>query len=596
MKKTNVLKLISLTCTIALLFSITACGNGDSSATSTAGNNEQTTTEKDSTNEKDTPTEASTAGIASLSDEAPSDPMAKYDPGITFSTVIALDDAMQEMIGVKSDVLTNNSWFNGYKEDLGIDVDIVWSIPGAQYEEKLNTQISANDLPDVFRVNDKQLKLLVDNGMVADMTQVFADYSTDFTKQMMEDDNHIALSQATFGGKLMALPRVDGNRDGVPIMWIRRDWLEKTGKSVPTTVEELEAVALAFVHEDPDENGKDDTYGIALHKDLWGSGLCDVSSMFEMFDAHVSGSRINNAWLEKDGTLVNGIIQPEVEEALVYFADWYSKGIFDKEFIAKDSAKVAEDLTAGTVGIAFGAHWNAFWPYPDSLTINPESDWAPFEIPSANSSPVNVMVNGSANSFFVVNVDCENPEAAVKLYNYFYAKDCALSPDFDKTFHIPSSEMMEKPEESYQWAIIQTVYPMQNLFIHRGVVRYNEGDKTAIDNSWVADNALQGEQYLEDKVANSQFWSSYMWSGAEGAFSIVDLYDKNGQMLQNAYILADTDAMTSYGTTLEQLALETITKMINGSTPVSDFSTFIDQWNSLGGDEITAEVNAVMGR
>jgi putative aldouronate transport system substrate-binding protein len=511
------------------------------------------------------------------------DPMAKYDPPIKITTVIELGDEMQQMLGVKSDVLTDNSWFNGYKSDLGIDVEIVWSIPGAQYDEKLNTQISANDLPDVFKTNAKQLKLLVDNGMVADMTQAFADYSTDFTKQMMVDDNNVAISQATFGGRLMALPYVGGNRDGVPLMWIRRDWLQKLGKSVPTTVSELEDVALAFVNDDPDGNGQADTYGIALHKALWGSGLCDVSFMFEMFDAHVA-----SAWLDKGGRLENGIIQPETKTALATFADWYSKGIFDKEFIAKDSAKVAEDITAGKLGIAFGQHWNAFWPYPDSLAIDPNADWIPAEIPSATGSPAKVMVNGSAGRYYAVNVDCEHPEAAVKLYNYFYAKDCALSPDFDKRFHIPGSEQMEKPQEAYQWAIVSSTYPMQNLFIHRNVVKYNEGDKSVIENSWVADNALQGAEYMEDKVANSQYWATYIWSGAEGAFSVVDSYEKNGQMLQNGYILADTDAMTTYGTTLGELLLETVTKMINGQTPVSDFDAFVEQWKSLGGDEITA--------
>lgn len=78
------------------------------------------------------------------------DPMAKYEEPITITTVVSLDDSMQQMQGVASDVLTNNSWYNGYLEDLGIQVENVWSVPSAQYEEKLNAQIAAYDLPDVF--------------------------------------------------------------------------------------------------------------------------------------------------------------------------------------------------------------------------------------------------------------------------------------------------------------------------------------------------------------------------------------------------------------------------------------------------------------
>ena len=45
------------------------------------------------------------------------------------------------------------------------------------------------------------------------------------------------------------------------VMWIRQDWLDKVDMEIPTTLDELHDVLVAFVNEDPDGNGIKDTYG-----------------------------------------------------------------------------------------------------------------------------------------------------------------------------------------------------------------------------------------------------------------------------------------------------------------------------------------------
>ena len=42
---------------------------------------------------------------------------------------------------------------------------------------------------------------------------------------------------------------------------IRKDWLDKLGLTMPTTLDELYDVCYAFTFKDPDGNGKNDTYG-----------------------------------------------------------------------------------------------------------------------------------------------------------------------------------------------------------------------------------------------------------------------------------------------------------------------------------------------
>ena len=194
------------------------------------------------------------------------DPMAKYDEMITITTCRSIGDTVQTYIDKKDDVLTDNIWFNSYRDELGINVEYVWTAPSAQYEEKMNAQIAANDLPDFMNVNANQLKQLVDYGMAYDMTEIFEQYATPFTMEMMEADMNVALDQATFDGRLMALPQVNGNRDGSNFWWIRFDWLENLGLEEPKTLDELVAVMYAFAQNDPDGNGENDTFGTLIQR------------------------------------------------------------------------------------------------------------------------------------------------------------------------------------------------------------------------------------------------------------------------------------------------------------------------------------------
>lgn len=198
MAKKRTLKLLSIVCAAA--FFTGACGSGGGDASSDPSGSQQ---------------ESAADGMASgQSDEKPSEESSESasndqaaDNGglITITTVVSLSDAMQQYIGVKDDVQTNNSWYNGYEKDLGIHVENLWSVPGTQYQDKLNAQISAGDIPDVFNVSSSQLKTLVDNGMVMELTDLFEQNASDFTREMMEADDYTALEQCKMNGGLYAV-------------------------------------------------------------------------------------------------------------------------------------------------------------------------------------------------------------------------------------------------------------------------------------------------------------------------------------------------------------------------------------------------------
>lgn len=183
----------------------------------------------------------------------------------------------------------------------------------------------------------------------------------------------------------------------------------------------------------------------------------------------------------------------------------------------------------------------------------------------------------------------------MKMYNYFYQKDCALSPDYDETYHI-TGDTTKHPDWAMDWAVLKTFYPKQNLYIYNGVNECLNGDETEKDNPWVAGNLEQVSSYLDDPENNFQNYGTAIWSGPHSAFSVVDSYHKNEQTIQNLYIYGNTDGMSMYNVTLDQLIKENYTKMITGETEISAFNDFVEQWKSLGGDQITQEVNDFLSK
>jgi len=58
----------------------------------------------------------------------------------------------------------------------------------------------------------------------------------------------------------------------------------------------------------------------------------------------------------------------------------------------------------------------------------------------------------------------------------------------------------------------------------------------------------------------------------------------------NEYAGPPTKTMVEKGSTLQDLEIQTFTKIIMGNS-LDDFDKYVKDWKSLGGDAITQEVN-----
>jgi ABC-type glycerol-3-phosphate transport system substrate-binding protein len=143
---------------------------------------------------------------------------------------------------------------------------------------------------------------------------------------------------------------VDGKVYGIPMPiqpgdwnnYIRSDWLEKLGLSMPTTPDEMYEVLKAFKEKDPDGNGVNDTLGVYVAQR---NG--QLQPLYAMF-MNIYGSSFD---VSADGKLQFLYTSPQYKEALTYVNKLYREGLINQDlFTINDKNYVRYQFSAGVSG------------------------------------------------------------------------------------------------------------------------------------------------------------------------------------------------------------------------------------------------------
>jgi len=496
----------------------------------------------------------------------------KYDPPITLTTVRTSEPTVKFADG---DSMENNVWTRAYEEEYGIKVKTLWAVDWSQWDQKMNLTIASGDLPDFFRVNATQFKQLAEAGMIADLTNVYNENASDGLKALLNEEGPMALESATIDGKLMALPFTSPRKEGSHMIYIRSDWLTALNLPEPKTMDDLVKISEAFATQDPDKNGEQDTYGLAVDKDFE-----LLKGFFNSFHAY-PGIMVKGS----DGNLTAGIIQPEMKSALAKLQEMFKAKQIDPEFGAKDLTKVFEMIANGKVGIMYYPYYAPLYPLQAGKDKDPAMEWKAFPLVSVDANPPKSQVTLGVDSYWVVRKEVEHPEAVVKMLDFW------VKTFYDNT----SNEIYEKfntsPEDGNQ------VWLLNNIAAYKAFKN--------VDESLRIINALETndtsklnpeDKGVYDKILKFQSGDLTNWGWNQifnkgQSLSISEYYRTNNLYINDEFTTSPLDAMVEKTPALAKMQAETFTKIILGLEPVDAFDNFTKQWQELGGNEILAEVN-----
>ncbi|WP_308635108.1 extracellular solute-binding protein [Paenibacillus silvisoli] len=563
------MKKAALLSAVALMLVVTACG--------------------DKTNETATSNNANDTGANAPANQPAekADPFGKYAETVEFTTIVNNNPEAAKKFP-EGESFESNKYKTYLETSLNVKSTPLWEANGSAYSNKFNLMIASNDLPDIFVVEniDKTpaktlLKRMYDADMLEDLTTVYEQYASDAIKEVHASVDNKALENASFEGKLYGLPSVN-DMNNVHMIWLRQDWLDKLNLQAPKTTDDLMAIAKAFKEQDPDGNGKADTLGLATQ----GAQLFS-SDPFTLRGFVWAENAYPDMWVkDASGKLVYGSTTPEMKTALGKLAQMYKDGSIDSEFALRDGNKTAEFIASDRAGMMLGMWWNPFWPIGGEIDNNPKAEWKAYPIMTGDH--VNVGNEFYSNSFMVVKKGFKHPELAVKIMNTMKANSTKKIPEL---LELETNGIYKASDSTRnQWGLNTQVSPAFPDTTARTVKKFDQifAGTAKEDILDVAEKPIfdQVKSEMDNPKKDLNNYKTYLaWMEGNG---VVSRTKQNNIFNEFTGI---TPTMEQASTTLSDLQTKVFLEIIMGKKDLSAFDDFVTQWNKLGGEQITKEVN-----
>lgn len=432
-------------------------------------------------------------------------------------------------------------------------------IPQGDYIEKSSAIVASGSMPDLvgFPGTDTRFYQWAEDGAFLPLDDYLAHYET------LGNIPDYIYNSFKVDGKIYGIPRYSQPYPVTPV--IRKDWLDKLGLEVPTNYKELEEVAIAFTKDDPDGNGKADTYGVAI-----GENINPNFNMGTYWDF--------NAWYHQNdnGEYIPGVISEGRKELIQFFANIYKEGAMTKDFAVLDWASTNTEFYSGKAGIFVGGVSGMSEAYFEGLlTANPEAKLVaipPFEAPDKSKG----FTMGSGYSGILA-LNAKLAEDEGKIYR-------ALEMiDFGKKYY-PRDEKNPQNED-------------YDFFLGKEGIGYNMENGAPVQVPTFSSDGLAPSTYFLDNReqvptdAKINYADDYKLPELkEMTASLQEMFESNQLYVDPSYgVLSPTNQ--EKGTDLMQFLINEQSKMIAGQRPISDWDNLVDEYLKKGGEAIIKEVN-----
>lgn len=482
----------------------------------------------------------------------------------------------------KGEDINKNPMTKLTEEKLGIKMETtLLGGDAGNYDTKLRLALtSSEELPDVFPVYGTQMITdMIESGYVKAIDDDIEKYMPERLKEIYNKYPQ-TFYPVTKDGKTYGIACTPSLTEG-QVMVIRQDWLDNLGLQAPTNIDEFEAVIKAFTENDPDGNGKKDTYGFTYQGDsIYNNGW--VADPVILFSAN-SGKYIPGSWQEdENGNLTYGSINEGNKKTLERMAMWNSNGWIFQEAAANGAWDAMNQFTEGKAGIFIGRPW-AIGSVKDVTSVAPNAVIKAYpNILQENGEPTYQAAQIN-DGWLMFNKDFDNMEAFFTYYDWLY--DIAFGTgDFQYGYL-----------EGYDYDIVDNKVEYDpKLFDPSVTDPFVPGKSTVLKNLPALDvmqayaNAKEGKEAQSSAEIRAAADFKIAPEQAEG-YALAN--EHRDELIPNLFNGEPTATMKKNWEQLQTMEMQVYTNIIYGKESIDAFDKFVQEWKAQGGDEITKEVN-----
>lgn len=498
---------------------------------------------------------------------------------------------LQNVSFPEGDSYEDNAYMRMTQKELNIKIVDEFEANGDDYDRQVSLALSSGEIPDIMKVGSRdELRELYENDLIADLTDVYEEYGSDYLKSLYDSYDGRALADVTYDGQMMAIPGTGGD-PGPSIVWVRSDWTSELGITLDEdgngciTIDELENLAKEFMAQNP-ENAENPV-GMAFAPWLTSDGSDGTFSMNAI--AYSLGAFPKRWLVNEDGTISYGSTSQEMKDTLEIAARWFQEGILDPQVGTRTWDDITALLANGQCGIAMGT-----WHIPDWLLNNvyAMNDKAVFDayVVEGLDGKVACTHGNATGGYIVVSKKFKHPEVAIEIANLFYDRlvnDKELLEEYPEVKSYVENAM----DGSARPFNIEITAYTDLLDNYQEIKKCIDGEITIDDVKSIeqSNNVTKIQEYL-DGTGDATSWSKYH-SRMKGVALIQNLTDNDQFKWIDTVFPETTATMETNWSNLQTLEEETFIRIVTGDLPVDEgFDQFVNDWNQQGGETIISEI------
>lgn len=471
--------------------------------------------------------------------------------------------------------------------DFNIELNFMWMVPDDQFSERLALQLSSGDIPDILMLGSEDFYEFLDAGYLRDLTDAYDKWASTDLRYTMDNLGADALKFASKDGKVYGIPAVLDPAEGVAGLYYRSDWLEALNMAVPTNMDEVNEMLVAFSKYGPTVNGDKTTAGIGTTSGVLNLNFA-LGAYFQCYGSYP------NRWVMRDGQLVNGLLLDETVDALNGLQYLYKNGAIATDFATWNSDTFVERVTSDQVGATFGTYYIAAWPLNLNKEANHDAEWAEIDLADLGGKAKPAMNQASLQFFNVVTKDAPEyaEEACIKILDLTLAQSGNSTENKD---FFNGRDLAANGATPF-WLPVYMYYPTPWARIRENVwAAYDAKDTNLLTTDY--ERELYG--YMDDWFTNgvesdnlTNSWGQYKSRLTKDMGIAVGLRAREtGYYETNYFYGPTTEAESRSASTLSDLTSQFVIQYILGEKTEADWQSFKDQYNKLGGEEIAKAIN-----